>query len=293
MDKKDRERIEKTTMHYKENRPKKALISLGGTAITEEGKLTRSNYFRFLGHDLDKYDEIWMTPKQARKLHNHLTKLSTGSTAMTPMHCAGALCPVADRCPLVQMKHAENEEERGHPTHGKAPVGKQCIIEVQLIKEWIVRYFEEFDIDPNNFTEVGYVNELADLMVMEMRINMNLAKVENSALVVENTIGVDRDGDPILQKAISPYIEMKDRIANRRSKIIKLMVGDRQEKYKREAALKVKTDADTSQQMSNMRSQLDGLKRLMDNMSKGATEAGEKIVSGALSPDDLIASDDE
>jgi hypothetical protein len=259
---------------------KKVSYTLGGTAVTESGKLTKSNYFRFLQHNLDDYDHIQLSPEEAKKIHQHLLKLSTGATAMTPMYCAGPKCPFADRCPLQLIN--------------KAPIGKQCLIEVQLMKEWIMRYFEEFDVDPNNFTEVGYVNELADLMVLEMRINMNLAKAENSNLIVDQTIGVDRDGDPIIQKAISPFMEMKERLANRRSKIIKLMVGDRQEKYKKEAALKIKMDADPSMQMANLRGKLESLKRELDNVSKELPkEAAGHPKLNILSPQDVFADDKE
>lgn len=275
------------TLSEWENRPKKALVTLGGLALTEKGKLTKSNYFEFLNYDLDRYDDIVMTSTQANSLQRHIRNLSTGASAMTPLMCGGALCPFASRCPLVQMKHSEKEEDRGHPQHGKAPVGKQCILEVQLIKEWTFRYFEEFDVDPNNFTEVGYVSELADLMVLEMRANMNLAKVENGNLLFDQTVGVDREGDPIIQKVISPFLEMKERIASRRTKIIKLMVGDRQEKYKKEAALKIKLDTDASSQQAEMRQTLEKLKRDLES-------AEDKIAdgSGKLSPMDLMHGDD-
>lgn len=287
-----KEEAHKISRFAKDNRVKKELVTLGGLALTTEGKLTKSNYFEFLGYDLDRYDDIVMTSKQAASLSNYLRHLSTGASAMTPLMCGGALCPFATRCPLVQMKHAEDPEERGHPQHGKAPVGKQCILEVQLIKEWIVRYFEEFDIDPNNFTEVGYISELADLMVLEMRANMNLAKVENANLIVDQTVGVDREGDPIIQKVISPFLEMKERIASRRSKIIKLMVGDRQEKYKKEAALKIKLDSDTSSIQADMRQRLENLKRDLDSAEDRLLTDKAAPTPGTLSPMDLMHGDE-
>ena len=63
-----------------------------------------------------------------------------------------------------------------------------------------------------------------------------------------------------------PSHDLNKDIANRRSKIIKLMVGDRQEKYKKEAALKVKLDSDPSSMQANMRATLEGLKRELDNL---------------------------
>ena len=130
-------------------------------------------------------------------------------------------------------------------------------------------------------------------MVLEMRINMNLAKAENATGIIDQVMGVDREGDPIIQKQISPFLEMKERIGNRRSKIIKLMVGDRQEKYKKEAALKIRIDSDPSNQMSALRGKLESLKRELDNVSKEIPPQGEAKSPklNILSPEDLIADD--
>jgi hypothetical protein len=275
LDPKKREELEAESRFTTENREKKQLVTLGGIAITESGKMVKSGYFRHLQHNLDDYENITFTPEEAQKINLHLMKLSTGSSAMTPMYCAGPKCPFADRCPLQQVN--------------KAPLGKQCIIEVQLIRDWIMKYFEEFDVDPNNFTEVGYVSELADLMVQEMRLNMLLAKPENSTMLMDQVVGVDSEGDPIVQKQISPYMEIKEKISNRRTKIIKLMVGDRQEKYKKEAALKVRLDSDPSSQMAAMRQKLENLRRELDQVAQQAVQEEKEK---ALTPDDVLASDD-
>jgi len=254
-----------------ESREPKEIITLGGTAITGAGKLTRSNFFRFIGHNLDDYDDVKLSKDEAVRIHHHIQKLSTGSAAMIPMYCGGPRCPFADRCPLQAI--------------GKAPLGKQCLIEVQLMKEWIIRYFDEYDIDPNNFTEISMINELAEIEVMLMRLNMNLAKRENSELVIDQVVGIANDGQtPLVQKNVSPFMELKDRLQSRKSKIIKLMVGDRQEKYKKEAALKVKIDSDPSSKMSAMRSKLDELSREVDAFQKGE----ESQQSSGLSPQSII-----
>lgn len=275
MDKKLREEIESESPDTAENREKKTTVSLDGTAITASGKLTKSNFFRFLNHSLDDYSDIQMTPDEARRVHSHLQKLSTGATAMVPMFCGGDRCPTKDRCPLYAIN--------------KAPVGRQCLIEAQLITEWTIRYMEEYDIDPNNFTEVTMINELADLQILEMRINTNLSKPENAALIINQSVGIDRDGDPIIQQVVSPLMDLKERIAGRRSKIIKLMVGDRQEKYKKEAALKVRIDDDPSSQMSTMRSKLESLKRELDKYEVPSSPLKKET----MSPEDLMASIDD
>lgn len=261
------------------NREKKTEVTVSGMAFTQSGAITKSNYFRWIGHDLDQYDMVKLSPEEARRIDTHLRKLSTGSQAMIPMYCAGPSCPFAARCPLQQID--------------KAPISKQCLLEVQLLKEFIIRYFNEFDVDPNNFTEVGYVNELAEILILEMRLNMALARPENAELMIDQVANVTSDGTPIIQKQLSPFMEQKERLANRRSRIIKLMVGDRQEKYKKEAALKVKLDSDPSSRMSQMRSKLEKLQRQLDNLSSEIPDTdskpgGERQDDGFLSAEDVI-----
>ena len=271
MDSKKRKEIEDESTFTSENRERKDLVTLGGTARTLSGKLTKSNYFRFLQHDLNNYEDIELDPKEARKIHTHLQKLSTGATAMVPLYCAGSQCPFAHSCPLVEIN--------------KAPLGRQCILEVQLLKEWTLRYFEEYDVDPHNFTEIGYINELAEIEILLNRLNMNLARPENAELVIDQVAHISHDGTPILQKQLSPFMEQKERLYNRRSKVVKLMVGDRQERYKKEAALKVKVDQDPSSQMAHMRSKLEALQR---NLTETAGNISSTKREEKMTPQDLI-----
>ena len=109
---------------------------------------------------------------------------------------------------------------------------------------------------------------------------MNLAKPEHAELVTDQVVGVAQ-GVPVVQKQLSPFMDQKERLQNRRSKDIKLMVGDRQERYKKEPALKVKIDQDPSSQMAEMRGKLEGLQRSL------TLESGESK-ENALTPQDLI-----
>lgn len=300
LDKEIRKKIEKESKYTVENRESKDLVSLGGFAITKSGKITRSDYFAFLGNNLDNYSDIVMTKEQAKKIHNHLMKLSTGSSAMVPLYCSGALCPFATRCPLVQARNdreklTEEENKHIHPEHGIAPVGRQCIIEVDMLNTNIMRFMEEYQVDPENFTEVAYINELSEIEVYLYRLNVLLSKPDNATLVIDQTVGVSNDGTPILQKQISPYMEQKERLLTRKSKVIKLMVGDRQERYKKEAALKIKDTDDASSFMAKMRKQVEELNRRIKkvNDEQSDDKPGEFYGEGVLTPDDIIANSDE
>lgn len=253
----------------KDDKDKLVTVRLDGTGITKGGKEVRTKFFKILAQDLDDYSDISFTKNEAIRINNHLSKLSTGSTAMVPLICGGSICPFAERCIFVEM--------------GKPPIARACLLEVNMLKQYILEYMDDYEVDPDNFTELSYCNELAEIEVYLWRLNNNLAKPANAELVVDQPIGTDREGNPILQKHVSPFFDMKEKLLLRKSKIIKLMVGDRQERYKREAALKQKDSADTSSKQAEMRRRLEELTRKFDEIS---TE------SRALTPDALIMSDE-
>lgn len=248
-------------------------IRLDGTALTEAGQLTKHKYFEFLNLDLEEYN-IEFTPEEAKRIRGHLGKMSTGSTSMTPQICSPS-CPWKNRCPLYQIN--------------KHPLGLPCLVEVNLLREWTTAYFNEYQVDPNSFTEISMINELAEIEVMQWRLNMIIARPENIEMTTENIVGVSRDGDPFYQKQVSVYLEAKEKLAARKTKLIKLMVGDRQEKYKKEAALKKAAENDPSNQMATLRARLEKLDRDLRIQTAIDTTEEKKLITA----DDLIGGDDE
>ncbi len=256
-------------------------INLSGMAILESGELTRHKYFEFLNIETDDYTDISFTPTEAKRIRGHLAKMSTGHTAMVPMTCSPK-CPFRMKCIFFQM--------------GKAPFGRACIPEVTLLQEWIGRYIKEYDVDPNNFTEIGMINELAEIEIYLWRLSQNLAKPEHAELFEENIIGFTPDGIALTNKQISVLLEAKEKLYARRSKIVKLMVGDRQEKYKKEAALKIREESDPSNSMAELRTRLERVSRDLKRREIDDLEASGKLVDAAstpkaLSPEDLISED--
>ena len=252
-----------------------AIVRADGTAITRSGETVQTRFLRSLNMDLDDYSDLVFTPAEARRISAHITKLRTGSTAVVPLICQGEeRCPFAARCPFAQVHHC--------------PVGRQCLLEVQMLKHYLFQYMNEYQIDPESFTELSYCNELAEIEVYLWRINNNLAKAEYAELMIDQNMGADRNGNIITQKQISPLVLVKDKLLSRKSKIIKLMVGDRQEKYKKEAALKQKNDKDTSSIQAAARRKIEELKRKLDSMDTMSKEE-----SDVLTPDAIINSTDE
>jgi hypothetical protein len=237
-------------------------------------KMQRTDYYKAVRHYLDDYSGMVLSPEETEKIQLHLQKLSTGSTALVPMICAGDLCSFKTRCIFWQM--------------GKAPVTKQCISEASLLSQFIIQFMDEYNVDPESPTEVGYCNEMAEIEIMLQRLNMVLSRPENAELIIDQTMGFSNEGTPITQKQISPYIELKDKLFNRKTKIIKLMVGDRQEKYKKESALKQKSAGDSSTQMAEMRRRIEALSSKLAKVSSDTDEENKNI----LTPDEIIATAD-
>jgi hypothetical protein len=241
---------------------------------------TRDGLFQILDNSFSDYSSINLTEQEAAKLQVTLKRLSTGSSSFVLLNCRGAACPFASACPLAQM--AKTSET----PHGKAPVGKDCILEASLLRDAATSYFQEYQVDPAYYTEVNIVTELAEIEVLLWRINMQLGKEENALLVIDQTIGFDRaTGQPITQQQVAPLFEQKQKLALRKSRLIKVMVGDRQEKYKKEAALKQKPDSDASSQMSALKKQLQGLQQKLNKT--------ETVDAEIISPEDFINQEQE
>ena len=63
------------------------------------------------------------------------------------------------------------------------------------------------------------------------------------------------------------------------------MVGDRQEKYKKQAALKEKDQGDTTTKQSDTRRKLEALQSELDHMRR---ESGNQVEKKALTPSDIF-----
>lgn len=265
-----------------ETPPVKTLAGLTRQTWNDPAKKTKDGLLHILDQSFSDYSEIELTEAESAKLATTLKRLSTGASSFALLNCQGSACPFASRCPLVQMGKSPER------VHGKAPVGQDCLLEATLLRDAATSYIQEYQVDPVNFTEVNIVTELAEIEVLLWRINMQLSTGENALLVIDQTVGFDREsGQPITQQQVSPLFEQKQKLAARKSKLTKLMVGDRQEKYKKEAALKQKPDADASSQMSDVKKQLQALQTKLAGQAR--SPGGPSIIDAEIvSPEDFM-----
>ena len=258
-----------------EPKPDQQMGLIAKSSWFEEGAKDQQTLLEILNDVTEDYS-ISLNTEEAATLTRQLKRMSTGAAQFSPMECAGADCPFARRCPLVAMPSSTR--------HGKSPVGQQCLLEVTMLRDGTINLIREYEVDPNNFTEFNLVSEIAEIEVLQWRLNMLLSRPENASLVLDQVVGVSRDGDPIVQQQVSPIFEQKQKLANRKTKLVKLMVGDRQEKYKKEAALKQKTEVDASSTMAEVKKNLKILQGEIDEKMLQANTVEGLI----LHPEDLI-----
>jgi hypothetical protein len=267
-------------------------IKLDGTIIRYDGSQSESNYFKFLELHPDDYSDISFTPEQAKKIRAHLMHLSTGAAAAVPLVCGGAVkCPFSHNCPFVRIDK-ENKNNSSHKS--VTPVGRQCLIEINLLNQWTMTYIDHYEVHEQNFTEVGFVRELAELELMLWRLNNNLAKPEHAELVQETVVGQDREGNALVRKEVNSFWEAKERIQNRKTKIVKLMVGDREGGWKRQAALKQKNLQDASVQAADIRILFEKVKQQTQHLDMKLKAVEQKVINGEIVEEDTSppASDD-
>jgi hypothetical protein len=233
------------TFYSRHGRAKKTHFSLCGLAINTDGKVTESKMFDFLGLDPEEYGHILLTAEEARKVHYRLQGVKWGgAAAKVPLYCGGEkICPFAQECPFVEI--------------GKIPVGRKCPIEVELMVFWTSRYMKEFEVDPESHSEVGMITELAELDIYDLRASMILARPECANMTKDVVVGVDGEGKPIVNKEVHKAWELKERVKMRKQKILESLVGTRKEKYKRDAALKRRSEKDPSTQVSELKRKLE------------------------------------
>lgn len=249
---------------------KKEFFSLTGIAIDEDGKPIESEMFKFLQLDPELYKDIAIKADEAKIIHSRLIGVKWGgAAAKVPLMCGGAgVCPFDIECPFVELEKATGER--------KVPVGRKCPIEMELIAYWTAKYIDEFDVDTNNQSEVSLITELAELDIFDYRTSMILSRAENAEMTQEITVGMDTEGNPISNEEIHKAWELKERVKNRKQKILESLVGTRKEQYKRDAALKKRTQKDPSTQAAELKESLEEARREIEAMARPV--AGDEVV---------------
>ncbi len=221
----------------------------------------------------DDYSTQTFTSEEMDKIKRKLKSLSSGSSSSLPLRCAGATCPFSANCTFVELD--------------KAPLGKTCLIEGSLLREWTIGFIMEYGVSPDSLTDRILVQELAELELILYRVNSILSLPEHGNLMAEENICADRQGNIISKTVVNGFLDLKLKIGARKDKIIKMMVGDRQEKYKKAAALKQRDEGSPSSSMAEMRKNLEKLKSDVGQLAKIANTIDVEVAPERIKNADI------
>lgn len=113
----------------------------------------------------------------------------------------------------------------------KAPVGAPCIYEQEFLRSQTERYFEEFNVQPESPTEMHMVAELAEIDLYERRVTQILS-ITHQDFSQEDLMGFDAGGNMIAREDVSRYLNIKEKLKNRRSKLLESLMATRKERAK-------------------------------------------------------------
>ena len=238
------------------------MVSLSGYGLTGSGDIIKRNFFTFLQEYVSDKNDMILTRSEAIKLQKYMLGLSTGSAALLPLLCTGPRCPYSDTC--VFLKELKDD----------TPLGKPCPIELELIKHKKMRYIDEYDIDMNSPTELSFINELVTIEIQEMRNAASLAKERDASLVSMEVIGHDKEGEEVMARRISPFLETQEKLSAMKMRIVKRMVGDRESKYKKDVATKQKSGDSAAESWSELAIE-------MKEVRERAASLEQKVFAGA------------
>ena len=227
---------------------KPGYIGLNGIRIREDGTITKDKFMSKLAPQYEKYPEIQLTEAEAIKVKSAMNSMTAGVNAAVPLTCTGHACAFKNTCPYYQIN--------------KAPLGRPCLVESQLIEYWTEEYLNEFSVDPSKLTEMHLVSELAELNIYEMRITKYIAE-NHQTLLQDIVTGVDPAGNIITNLDVSKSFELKDRIKKQRMKVLEALMATRRERVK--AVVQVAQTNTTAQKISELKQQMEKISKDIAN----------------------------
>jgi hypothetical protein len=207
--------------------------------VTEElrsvKKVQKEDFEKYLNISMDQYD-LAMSPQTATRYKRHIMSLKHGLHAGVPLTCyGGAKCPIGLRCPFTERK-ATGEPDWNASTY---PLFRPCPVERDMVKLHMLDLIDEYNVHPEDATDMAIISRLAVLNVYEYRASVYLSRDEDSGggLIIEEVGTVDpKSGREFMTKKIHPAFDLQEKVHRQRQELLRSMVATRREKYKAAAA---------------------------------------------------------
>lgn len=169
---------------------------------------------------IDDYSDIQLSEEAEKRLIRTLLSANVGLVSLTPLICKGAAaCPFASRCPI----YIEDGEDATYP------VGRQCLVEMNLARDRFAAYMDELDEDGKASESMTYraqISKLVEFDIYDFRADLILAGAtgrSDGSLLIEQTIAVTDEGDEVSQLQEHPALKIKERVQRQRMELLDAM----------------------------------------------------------------------
>lgn len=228
----------------------------------------------------ETYSELQLTEKQVKAFTARMGPLKHGFQAMIPLICRAKGCPFYEVC---QLKLAGVEP----------PAGKPCLIELPLFSYYRQGYAESFNIKP---AEVGawiLINEMAEMDIYDMRATMVLSmgnpddKKDMTQALLQSVDHYNDEGKKThTSHEVHQAFGLKERVKNRKLKILELLVATRKESYKKEAALRVKNQGTAAERTKTLIAKAEAAERAILDEVRGTNQYKQDIIDVEIVEED-------
>lgn len=213
------------------------------------------------------YDEVYekLSVVKRNRLHKKLDTLQFNSAASSALTCLGpSRCPFFHMCPIGDGLDATGRAS--YESDALFPISKPCIVENTFIEQRLYHYMEEFNVDPNQLSELALLNDLITCDNYKNRALMILSigdrQGEGRALSTVHDIFSDKgeSSDPISSEMRDhPLLARIDKLDQKRIAILEQLNATRKAKL---AVAKVVTEEKISNAM------LDQLQRVKEVLAR-------------------------
>jgi len=169
----------------------------------QEGRYLIPGYYR----DDVELPNGWVLPYFFRLTHPQTL------LACVPRHCEGLASPCAGRCPL--------EPDRFR--------GKVCPVELYRLAEVFTGLADEFEVDPQNMSELQLIRQMAVDAVVLWRTEVladDTNLVDEVAAVIPG--GRGGGGEVVLHRAIDPQLMVRQQVQQHSARALELLLKRRQ-----------------------------------------------------------------
>jgi hypothetical protein len=171
-----------------------------------------------------------------------------------------------------------------------APFGERCPIEIAALEDLFNRYCEELGInpeDPRQSIDTQFVRKLVDLDISILRCDKKMAW--DADFIIENVVNMTEDGDPITRAELHPAIAYKEKLFEKKFKILQLLNSTRKDKI----GSKITLELDASERAAQMLKVQHDVKQLEEDEDEAEQKYYAKLNKAQVIDVEPIAVDED